>query len=384
MTAAMSAPPLIELGAPVLGDAEKEALAEVIDGGWITMGERVRRFESLFAQLHGVPDAIAVHSATAALQLIMDAFDFGPGDEVLVPSLSFVATASVVVQAGATPVFVDVESGRLPHLSLADARARITPHSRAIIVMHFGGYGMDMAAWRALADEHGLVLVEDAAHAAGLAGTVGTASDAAAFSFFTNKNMTTAEGGMIIIPDRERAERARRLRAHGMTASTLDRDRGRAVGYDVVEVGHNYRMDELRGALGLVQLPRLEGWNTRRRELTAHYRAELAAELPGVHVPFDAAWPTTAHLLPALLPEGTDRAAVMARMRDGQVQTSVHYPAIHRFSAYRAAYGARELPHTDAFCASELTLPLHPQLTEPDVTRVVRTLREALSGKDIS
>ena len=267
---------MIELAAPTLGDAEQRALSEVIADGWLTMGERVRRFEAAFAQLHGAPDAVAVSSATAALALSLAAFDVGPGDEVLVPSMSFVATASVVVHAGAVPVFVDLDGLDRPHLSLADARARITPQTRAIIVMHYGGYPVDMPAWRALADEHGLLLFEDAAHAAGLTGPVGTLGDAAAFSFFTNKNMTTAEGGMVLVGDEDRRTRVRLLRSHGMTASTLDRDRGRAVGYDVVECGHNYRMDELRGALGLVQLDRLPAWNQTRRALTAGYRAALA------------------------------------------------------------------------------------------------------------
>jgi dTDP-4-amino-4,6-dideoxygalactose transaminase len=372
---------MIELGAPTLGEPEKRALAEVIDDQWLTMGERVRRFEAAFAQLHGVPDAVAVNSATAALQLGMSAFDVGAGAEVLVPSLSFVATAAVVVHAGATPVFVDIEAPDRPHLDLADARRRITPRTRAIMIMHYGGYAMDVPAWRALADEHELLLFEDAAHAAGLAG-VGTVSDAASFSFFTNKNMTTAEGGMMIVADQQRRQRARLLRAHGMTASTLDRDRGRAVGYDVVECGHNFRMDELRAALGLVQLERLPGWNATRRELTHRYRAALAAEIPKVVVPFGPEDPTSAHLLPVLLPDGTDRVAVMAAMRAAGVQTSVHYPPIHEFSYYRGAFGSVALPVTEEFSRRELTLPLHPALSEQDVDRVVAALATALAAQD--
>jgi dTDP-4-amino-4,6-dideoxygalactose transaminase len=369
--------PVVELAAPTLGEAEQRALAEVIADGWLTMGERVRRFEGAFAQLHGAPDAVAVSSATAALALSLAAFDIGPGDEVLVPSMSFVATASVVVHAGAVPVFVDVDGLDRPHLSLADARARITPHTRAIIVMHYGGYPVDMPAWRALADEHGLLLFEDAAHAAGLTGPVGTLGDAAAFSFFTNKNMTTAEGGMVLVADEARRQRVRLLRSHGMTASTLDRDRGRAVGYDVVECGHNFRMDELRAALGLVQLDRLPAWNETRRGLTAGYRTALAAAVPEVAVPFPAGHPTSAHLLPVLLPAGTDRAAVMAAMRASGVQSSVHYPPIHRFDYYQRTFKPDPLPLTEQFGERELTLPLHPALSAADVDRVVAALREA-------
>jgi dTDP-4-amino-4,6-dideoxygalactose transaminase len=371
--------PLIELAAPTLGEAERQALAEVITSGWLTMGERVRAFETAFAQLHGVPDAVAVSSATAALHLALAAHDIGPGTEVLVPSMTFVATVNAVVAVGATPVFVDVIAPDTPHLDLVDARRRLTSRTRAVVVLPYGGYAMDLAPWRAFADEHGLTVVEDAAHCAGTTGPTGVLGPAA-FSFFTNKNMTTAEGGMLLEPDPERRERARRMRAHGMTASTLDRDRGRAVGYDVLECGHNFRMDELRGALGLVQLERLPAWNARRRELSAHYRAALAAELPGVTVPFPADHPTTAHLLPVVLPAGTDRAAVMAALRADGVQSSVHYPPVHLFTAYRGADGDAELPRTTEFGARELTLPLHPSLTTADVDRVVAGLRNALAG----
>jgi dTDP-4-amino-4,6-dideoxygalactose transaminase len=373
--------PTIELGAPALGEAEKRALAEVIDDQWLTMGDRVRRFEQAFATLHGVSDAVAVSSATAALQLSLAAFDVGPGAEVLVPSMSFVATAAVVVHAGATPVFVDIEGPDRPHMSIEDARRRITGRTRAIIVMHYGGYWMDVPAWRELADEHGLLLFEDAAHATGLAGLVGSASDAASFSFFTNKNMTTAEGGMMVIPDDERRRRARLLRGHGMTASTLDRARGRAVGYDVVECGHNFRMDELRAALGLVQIERLPGWNDTRRALTGGYRTELAREVPQVQVPFEPDHVTAAHILPVLLPAGFDRTAVMATMRERGVQTSTHYPPIHEFDYYRRTCGSTTLPWTELFGERELTLPLHPALSPADVDRVVAALGDAIAAQ---
>jgi dTDP-4-amino-4,6-dideoxygalactose transaminase len=371
---------VIELGAPSLGEPEKRALAEVIDDQWLTMGERVRRFELAFAELHGVPDAVAVGSATAALQLSLAAFDVGAGDEVLVPSMSFVATASTVVHAGATPVFVDIEDVTRPHLSPVDARRRITPRTKAITVMHYGGFAVDLPAWREFADEHGLLLFEDAAHAAGLtAAGIGTLSDAASFSFFTNKNMTTAEGGMVVAADEARRERVRLMRAHGMTASTLDRKHGRAVGYDVVECGYNFRMDELRAALGLVQIERLPTWNSARAELMARYRAKLGDQAPGIVVPFDPGHPTSGHIMPVVLPEGVDRPAVIASMRDAGVQTSVHYPAIHQFDYYRGRFDGADLPHTERFSRQELTLPLHPALSPADVDRVVATLCESLA-----
>lgn len=370
--------PLIELGAPVLGDAERQALVEVIDDGWLTMGDRVRRFEQSFAEMHEVDDAVAVSSATAALQLSLAAFDVGPGAEVLVPSMSFVATAATVVHAGATPVFVDIEAPDRPHMSLADARRRITADTRAIVLMHYGGYWVDVPAWRELADEHGLLLFEDAAHAAGLAGVVGTVSDAASFSFFTNKNMTTAEGGMLLVRDEGRRARARLMRAHGMTTSTVERTRGHS-GYDVVECGFNFRMDELRASIGLVQIPQLPGWNKIRCELIELYRSALGRELPQVVVPFDPDHLTAGHLMPVVLPEGCDRDAVRVAMRASGVQTSNHYPPIHRLDYYRRTTGATSLPHTESFGARELTLPLHPALQPDDTDRVVAALRAALT-----
>lgn len=368
---------LIELGAPILGDPEKQALCAVIDDGWLTMGERVRRFEQAFAELHGVEEAIAVNSATAALQLSLQAFDVGPGDEVLVPSLTFVATANVVVQCGGTPVFVDIDAVECPHLSLADAERKLTARTRAVMIVHYGGYMMDMKPWRAFADGHGLLLFEDAAHAAGMGG-IGTLSEAASFSFFANKNMTTAEGGMMIVRDPGRRARARRMRAHGMTTGTLDRARGRAVGYDVVDCGHNFRMDELRAAMGLAQLDRLLGWNEIRRTLAAQYREALKESAPDIVVPFAGAHASSGHIMPVLLPEGTDRQGVMGSMLGKGVQTSMHYPPIHQFQYYRSKFPTPALPQTEMFCERELTVPLHPRISAPDVNRVVAALRDAV------
>jgi dTDP-4-amino-4,6-dideoxygalactose transaminase len=184
---------------------------------------------------------------------------------------------------------------------------------------------------------------------------------------------------MVIVRDEERRQRVRLLRAHGMTANTLDRDRGRAVGYDVVECGHNFRMDELRAAIGLVQLERLPGWNDERRRLMSLYRDGLAAEVAEVVVPFDATHPTSGHIMPVLLPAGCDRAGVMASMREAGVQSSVHYPPIHRFDYYRRTYDPpASLPETEQFGQRELTLPLHPALSSSDIERVVRALGEAI------
>ena len=376
----MSNSNIISLSDPVLGEREKEALCSVIDSGWITMGDRVGDFERAFAELHGARDAVAVNSCTAALHLCLEAFDVGPGDEVLVPSLTFVATSNAVLYVGATPVFVDIEKEDLPHISLTDAAAKITPKTKAAIVMHYGGYLVDLPRWRTFADAHGLMLIEDAAHAPAI-GEVGQLSDGAAFSFFTNKNMTTAEGGMVLARDDSVLETMRRMRSHGMTSLTLDRHRGHAYSYDVTMLGYNYRMDELRAAMGLVQLERLPDWNARRRELTRFYRKAISEDIPEVSVPFEPDHETSAHLMPILLPDDVNRERIMDHLRRDGIQTSIHYPPVHQFTYYQERFPGTSLPNTEKFCTRELTLPLHPGLSEGDVERVVKTLKRAISGQ---
>ncbi len=364
---------------PCLGEAEKEALAQVVESGWITMGDRVRAFERAFAEEHGMADAVAVNSCTAGLHLAVVALGIGPGDEVLVPSLSFVATANCVLYAGATPVFVDIESAQKPLMSLADAARKCTQRTRAAIVMHYAGCVADGEAWRRFADERRLRLIEDAAHAAG-AYRAGTFGDAAAFSFFGNKNMTTAEGGMVFARDRAVLEQMRQLRGHGMTSDTKQRLAARSASYDVTMLGWNYRMDEFRAAIGLVQLKFLRRWNERRANIARVYRSALAERCTGVCVPFsDAGYESSRHILPAVLPDGSDRDAVMGHMREAGVQTTVHYPPIHRMSLYRDRLPPQRLPITEDFARRELSLPLHPKLEDWDVEKVVNALANALA-----
>lgn len=362
---------------PVLGEEEKAALREVLDSGWITMGERVRAFECRFAEMHHQADAVAVSSCTAGLHLALQALGIGPGDEVLVPSLTFVATANSVIYCGADPVFVDIGSIDRPIISPADAAAKCTARTKAVVVVHYGGYLADGPAWRTFAQSRGLALVEDSAHAVG-AGRTGLFGDAAVFSFFGNKNMTTAEGGMVIVGDPVVRDRIRHMRAHGMTAGTLDRLNGRALTYDVTMLGYNYRMDDLRAAIGLVQLRHLDRWNSQRETLTEAYRRALARRCPTVCVPFAATQPSAHHILPALLPKRTARRRVMTRLRDSGIQTTVHYPPVHQLSWYRSRTPGVHLPVTEEFARRELTLPLHPRMDERQVELVVSNLADVL------
>mgnify|MGYP000959642507 CR=1 FL=1 len=362
---------------PCLGTKEREALSKVIDSGWITMGERVREFELAFARIHHADDSVAVASCTAALHLILHALEIGPGDEILVPSMTFVATANCALYAGATPVFVDIESLDVPLMSIEDAEAKCTARTKAVILMHYAGYLADRDAWQAFARRRGLLLIEDAAHAPGQA-EVGTYGVAAAFSFYGNKNMTTAEGGAIIASDSGLLERIRQMRGHGMTSGTHQRLTSRTPNYDVTMLGFNYRMDELRAAIGLVQLERLAEWNRTRSHLAGIYRALIDEYCPSVHVAFSTPRTSTHHIMPVLLPDADVRSTVIGHLRDCGIQTTIHYPPVHQLSYYRNRYPGVRLPRTEEFARRELTLPLHPQMTLRSVEDVVEALASAV------
>lgn len=362
---------------PSLGQDEKTALADVIDSGWVTMGGRVRAFERAFAEMHQMADAVAVSSCTAGLHLALHALGIGPGDEVLVPALTFVATSNCVLYTGATPVFVDIESLDVPIMSCTDAAAKCTLRTKAVIVVHYAGYMADRDTWRAFADSRGLFLIEDSAHAVGEE-RMSVFGDAAVFSFFGNKNMTTAEGGMVVTLDPGVLETVRQARGHGMTTNTLQRLNGRMITYDVTMLGYNYRMDDLRAAMGLAQLRNLGAWNEKRRVLTHIYRDLLSEQCPEVSVPFSRPRPSAHHILPVVLPMGIDRQLVVDKLRDGGIQTTNHYPPIHWFSWYIDKFPSISLPQTEDFALRELTLPLHPKLESGHVKQIVRSLAKAL------
>jgi dTDP-4-amino-4,6-dideoxygalactose transaminase len=342
-----------------------------------------QQFENDFNEFTGIEHCIAVSNCTAGLHLAMVALGISEGDEVIVPSLSFVATANAVRYAGAKPVFADVCSEDDLNISVESIRNKITPNTKAITVMHYGGYACDMEAILALAKEHHLYVVEDGAHAVGssLDGKpLGGWGDIGCFSFFPNKNMTTAEGGMVVSNSEELARKLRLLRSHGMTSITWDRHKGHAWSYDVIDLGYNYRIDEIRSALGVVQLKKLPSNNLKRRLLTEEYWRVLTEILPEVVLPFRGYRGESAcHLMPVILPEGTVRNVVMERMKQKGIQTSIHYPPIHLFSYYKELKGTLSLEKTEALGRRELTLPLYPGMEVADVRFVVDALGEAIA-----
>jgi len=364
------------------GEEEESAVLAVLRSKWLTMGEVTQRFEEAFAQEIGVRHAVAVANGTVALHLACLGAGIGPGDEVIVPALTFVATAAAVRYAGAEPVFADISGPVDLTVAPASIESLIGPRTRAIMVMHYGGYMCDMPAILEIARRHDLLVLEDAAHApgAGLDGRkAGAWGHAAAFSFFSNKNLATGEGGMVTTDDDALAADLRRLRSHGMTSLTWERYRGQAWSYDVTALGYNYRPGEILSALGLEQLKKLRGNNARRLALTAHYH-ELMEELtPGVGLPFRVhRGVSSAHILPILLPEGVGRTGFMDAMKAKGIQTSIHYPPIPDFQHYYAAGQKSVIPITRALAPREVTLPLYPGMSLGDVESVVEAVKDSL------
>jgi dTDP-4-amino-4,6-dideoxygalactose transaminase len=365
----------ITLADVVLDERERTAVDDVLRGGWLSMGPVTEQFEAAFAER--VPgDAVAVTNGTAALHLAAAALGIGPGDEVICPTLTFVASAAAMVQTGATVRLADSTSIDDFAIDPGEIERLLTPRTKAVVVVHYGGAPVDMPAVSAAAAKHGLLVIEDAAHALGstLNGVAcGSLGDAGCFSFFPNKNVTTGEGGMVVLREKKAVEMARLLRSHGMTALTWDRHRGHATGYDVVEFGFNYRLDELRAALGLVQLSRLDEFNGARALLASRYRENLRDSR--FKVPTLGARGTSAHhLAVALAPSLEEREQARDRLRERRIQTSVHYPPIHLFSRYRTE--GERLPTAEEIADRVVTLPLHPRLTERDIDEVCSVLLE--------
>jgi dTDP-4-amino-4,6-dideoxygalactose transaminase len=361
-----------------------EAVMEVLRSGWLTMGPRTAEFEETFAAHLGVRHAVAVSSCTAALHLAYLAAGVGPGDEVVVPAMTFAATAAAAIYCGARPVFADILGPHDLSLDPADVEAKLTERTRAVCVVHFAGYPAPVRELRELCDARGVALIEDAAHApdADVDGRMlGTWGLASAFSFFSNKVLACGEGGLVATDSDEVAALARSLRSQGMTSGSWSRFTGRTDSYDAVGLGFNYRLDEPRAALLLSRLKRLPSDVARRRVLTKAYRAKLAG-IDGLSVPYtdSAVDHSTCYVMPTVVEDESRRDAVRRHLRERHgVQTSLFYPAIHEFTAYRERYGAVSLPRSEHIARAEITVPLFPEMDEPTQDRVVGALAEALA-----
>jgi dTDP-4-amino-4,6-dideoxygalactose transaminase len=367
-----------------LGDAEIAAVAETLRSGWLTMGPRTEAFEREFAEHLGCAHVVATSSCTAALHLAYLAAGVGPGDEVIVPAITFVASAAAARYCGATPVLADVVGGHDLGLDPADAERRIGERTKAICAVHYGGYACQVDRLRELCEERGLALIEDAAHSpsatAPAGGRLGTLGLAGCFSFFSNKVLSCGEGGALATDDEAVAELARSRRSHAMTSGTWDRHRGHSAGYDVVGLGYNYRLDEPRAALLSARLRGLEADIESRRGLVRRYRERLAG-VPGVVVPYsdEEVGRSSCYVMPVLVEDPALRDPLRQRLSERGIQTSVLYPAVHEFSEY-AAHSPGRLPRSELVARTQLTLPLYPHLSETDQDRVVDAVREGVGA----
>jgi perosamine synthetase len=371
---------------PTMGEAEEAAVIEVLRSGWLTTGARARAFEAAFARLVGVEHAVAVNSCTSALHLALELLGIGSGDEVLVPTTTFAASANVVVHVGARPILCDIDPETLT-LDPEDVRGRLSDRSRVVIPVHLGGYPCAMSELASLASDFQLELVEDAAHAietemdgrhAGAHGAFG------AFSFYPTKSITTGEGGMLTTNRSDLAERARVLALHGLSADAWKRyTREGTAHYAVVEPGYKYNLSDLQAAIGLVQLERLADFHAARRRLSLAY-AEGLGDLPVTWQPLEVPGGQPAHHLFILLldpraPIGRD--ALVAALRERQIGTSIHFRPLHLMPFYAETYGYQrgDLPVAEGIYERSLSLPLYPSMTLDDVGYVVEHLRDLLS-----
>jgi dTDP-4-amino-4,6-dideoxygalactose transaminase len=373
----------VPLAETCFSEDEVRSVADCIRSGWWTNGPVTRALEQDWKEYLNVHHAVAVSSGTAALHLAFHALGLGQGDEVVIPSLNFVAAANTALHFGAIPRFADVKSVSIPLVSEETIRTAINEHTRGIVVMHYGGYPCAMDAIVQLARKHGLWIVEDAAHAPGASFNgipCGTWGDVACFSFFGNKNISCGEGGLIVTGRDDVARKLLKLRSHGMSTLTWDRFRGHSFSYDVTVAGFNFRMDDIRSALLRIQLRSLDAFNDLRRERVAWYRGLLGADSRWI-IPFaESDEKSACHLFAVVLEKDVSRDTVMSFMKSKRIQTSIHYPPIHQMSHYRKMnISQNPLPITEDLGRRILTLPLFPGMTYEQVELVCSSFHEAVN-----
>ncbi|MFZ1320187.1 MAG: DegT/DnrJ/EryC1/StrS family aminotransferase [Ignavibacteria bacterium] len=359
--------PLFDLN---FDEAEENAVLETIKSKWISTGPKTIEFENKFASMLNVKHSLALSNCTVALHLALMLLNVKDGDEVICPSLTFVATVNSIRYVNAVPVFTDIKSYEDLTIDPKEIERNITPKTKAIIVMHYGGFACDMEEIMCIAKNHNLKVIEDACHgplSEYQGKKLGTIGDIGCFSFFSNKNISTGEGGMLVTNNSDYFQRAKLLRSHGMTSLSYERSKGHSTSYDVIELGFNYRMDDIRASLGVVQLDKIEKDLEMRAEVRKVYN-DCLSDVEEVIIPFkDNNEFSSNYIFPVILKNSTyeKRDSVRDKLAKAGIQTSVHYPAVHRFSIYKDFY--KELPNTDYVADNLITMPMYANLKMDDV-----------------
>lgn len=365
-------------------EAEEKAVIETLHSKWISTGPKTAEFENKFSQMLNVEHSLALSNCTVALHLALKLVGIKDGDEVICPSLTFVATVNAIRYVNATPVFADIKNYDDLTIDPANIARKISSKTKAIIVMHYGGFSCDMDAINSLANEHKIKVIEDACHgplSEYKGQKLGTIGDIGCFSFFSNKNISTGEGGMIATNNNDIYERAKLLRSHGMTSLSYERAKGHSTSYDVIDLGFNYRMDDIRASIGIVQLEKLKEDLQKRAQIRNWYIKELS-QIYGIIIAFkDYTEFSSNYIFPIILKNSTfeKRNEVRNKLAEAGIQTSVHYPAVHRFSIYKDFY--KELPKTDYVADNLITLPMYGNLALNSIEFIYETLRKILGGK---
>jgi perosamine synthetase len=375
--------PFMPYGRQVIDATDIEAVVQVLQSDWLTTGPRVEEFEQAVAHYVDAPYAVAVSSGTAALHAAMYAIGVGPGDEVIVPAMTFAATANCVVYQGGTPVFADVE----PHTLLLDPRqvaAKITPRTKAVVAVDYAGQPCDYEALRAIVEKHDVLLIADACHALGASchgKPVGSLADMTVFSFHPVKHITTGEGGMVVTTHSELAARMRMFRNHGITSDHRQRDQRGTWFYEMTDLGYNYRLTDFQCALGLAQLQKLAGWLTRRRVIAALYDASLTGRDYIQPLQTRGGVEHAHHLYVIRCGQTVNRRVVYERMRAAGIGVNVHYIPVHLHPYYQRHWGTGAGLCRVAEKAYDeiLSLPIHAGMAELDVDRVLHALQTSLA-----
>ena len=373
--------PFLPYGKQEISDADIKAVVEALCSGWLTTGPRVSEFENAFAGWCGAGQGVAVNSGTAALHAAMRAIQLQPRDEVIVPAITFAASANAAVYEGGVPVFADVEPDTML-IDTASAARKITPKTRAIVAVDYAGQPADYDALRALAKQHNIALIADACHAPGATykgRKTGTLADISCFSFHPVKHLTTCEGGMALTDDAGKAAHMRRFRNHGIDSDHRSREKSGTHAYDMRELGYNYRLPDVQCALGMAQLSRLSGWVAARQHIAGLYDQALAGMSQVTPLKTHKDRTNAYHLYVVKLAGGIDRDRVFARLRTDGIGANVHYAPVHLHSFYhQRGYGPGIAPVAEAASAQLLTLPLFPSMAPADVDRVSAALGRAL------